>query len=136
MNYIDTNVIISYLNRKDVNHSRALKILDKGDKTITSPIGILELRAILSTTTNLDGDEIEAFVDYLPEIRLEVPDVDMNTVFSNASEIALRIRMKTMGILHLSAGVILNASNFVTFDGEFKEKEIEIAAIGLKIITG
>ncbi|MHB1709730.1 MAG: type II toxin-antitoxin system VapC family toxin [Thermoplasmataceae archaeon] len=136
MNYIDTNVIISYLNKKDVNHSRALKILDKGDRMITSPIGILELRSVLSRTTNLDGDEIEAFVDYLPEIKLEVPEVDMNTVFSSASEIAIRIRMKTLDILHLSASVILNASNFVTFDGEFAEKENEIAAIGLKVITG
>ena len=103
---------------------------------ITSPIGILELRSVLSRTTNLDGDEIEAFVDYLPEIKLEVPEVDMNTVFSSASEIAIRVRMKTLDILHLSASVILNASNFVTFDGEFEEKKNEIAAIGLRIITG
>ncbi|MHB8396871.1 MAG: type II toxin-antitoxin system VapC family toxin [Thermoplasmataceae archaeon] len=136
MNYIDTNVIISYLNKKDVNHSRALKILNKDDRMITSPIGILELRSVLSRTTNLDGDEIEAFVDYLPEIKLEVPEVDMNTVFSSASEIAIRVRMKTLDILHLSASVILNASNFVTFDGEFEEKKNEIAAIGLRIITG
>ncbi len=136
MDYIDTNVIISYLNKNDVNHSRALKILDNGDKMITSMIAILELRSVLSRTTNLDGDEIEAFVDYLPEIKLEVPELDMNTVFSNASEIAIRIRMKTLDILHLSASVLLSASNFVTFDGEFTEKENEIARIGLRIITG
>jgi predicted nucleic acid-binding protein len=136
MNYIDTNVIISYLNTKDVNHSRALKIVEKGDNMITSPIGILELRSVLSRTTKLNGDEIEAFVDYLLEINLEVPEVDMNKVFSSASEIAIRIRMKTLDVLHLSASVILNASNFVTFDSEFKEKEIEIAAIGLRIISG
>ena len=74
---------------------------------------------MLSRTTKLNGDEIEAFVDYLPEINLEVPEVDMNKVFSSASEIAIRIRMKTLDILHLSASVILNASNFVTFDNSF-----------------
>ena len=119
-----------------MNHSRALKIVEKGDNMITSPIGILELRSVLSRTTKLNVDEIEAFVDYLPEINLEVPEVDMNKVFSSASEIAVRIRMKILDILHLSASVILNASNFVTFDSEFKEKESEIAAIGLRIISG
>ncbi|EQD52936.1 PilT protein domain protein [mine drainage metagenome] len=99
-------------------------------------IAILELRTVLSRTTDLDGDKIEAFVDYLPEIKLEVPELDMNTVFSNASEIAIRIRMKTLDILHLSASIILNASKFVTFDGEFKEKENEIAGIGLRVISG
>ena len=42
---------------------------------------------VLSRTTKLNVDEIEAFADYLPEINLEVPEVDMNKVFSSASEI-------------------------------------------------
>ncbi len=136
MNYIDTNVIIAYLNEKDVNHSRALKVLDKSERTITSPIALLELRSVFSRTTNFEVDEIEAFVDYLPEINLEVPEVDMNTIFNHASEIATKIRLRTLDILHLSASAILNASDFVTFDSEFKEKEIEIAGFGLRIISG
>ena len=60
---------------------------------------------VLSRTTKLNGDEMEAFVDYLPEINLEVPEVDMNKVFSSASEIALRIRMETLDILHISASL-------------------------------
>ncbi len=135
MDYIDTNVILSYLNKNDVNHSKALKIMDNSNRMITSPIAVLELRSVLSRTTNLNGDEIEAFVDYLPEIRLEIPEVDMNTVFSNASEIANRIRMKTLDILHLSACVILNTTRFVTFDREFSARKTEIAGIGLIIIS-
>ena len=136
MNYVDTNVIISYLSRKDVNHSKALKILGNSDRMITSMVAILELRSVLSRTTDLDGDKIEAFVDYLQEMKIEVPELDMNTVFSNAAEIATRLKMKTLDILHLSASMILNASNFVTFDGEFREKENEIGRIGLKVVYG
>lgn len=136
MNYIDTNVIISFLNSRDVNHPRAMKILDHDGKMVTSPVAVLELKSVLSRTTNLALDEIEAFADYLPEIDIEVPGVDMNKVISNAGEIAVRIRMKTLDLLHLSASIFLEADNFVTFDHEFAEKKNEIASLGLRIKSG
>lgn len=134
MDYIDTNVIISYLSRKDVNHSKALKIMNNRKRAITSMIAVLEMRSVLSRTTNLDVDVIEAYVDYLQEMKVEIPKLDMNAVLADASEIAFRVRMKTLDVLHLSASILLNANNFVTFDGEFREKEKEISAIGLKVI--
>lgn len=136
MNYIDTNVIISFLNSRDVNHERALKTLDHDVEMVTSPVAVLELKSVLSRTTNLGTDEIEAFVDYLPEIKIEVPEVDMDKVVSNASEIAVNIRMKTLDILHLAAGVVLGADEFVTFDREFVEKEKDIVNLGLKVKSG
>lgn len=134
MNYIDTNVIISFISKSDVNHSRALRILDNNEGKVTSPVAILELKSVLSRTTDLGVDEIEAFADYLAEIKIEVPEVDMNKVLNNASDIATRIRMKTLDILHLSASMILDVNGFVTFDHEFLEKKNEIEGIGLKII--
>ncbi len=134
MNYIDTNVIISFISKSDVNHSRALRILDNNDGMVTSPVAILELKSVLSRTTDLGVDEIEAFADYLAEIKIEVPEVDINKVLNNASDIATRIRMKTLDILHLSASMILDVNGFVTFDHEFLEKKNEIEGIGLKII--
>ena len=61
LNYIYTNVIISFLNRRDVNHARAVKIFEHTYKRVTSPIAVLELKYVLSRTTNLAMDEIEAF---------------------------------------------------------------------------
>ena len=133
MNYIDTNVIISFLNSRDINHEKALKILNHDGEMVTSPVAILELKSVLCRTTTLDTDETEAFVDYLHEINIEVPMIDMNKVISNAIEIAVNIRMKTLDILHLAAGVVLNVDDFITFDREFLEKEKEIENIGLRV---
>ena len=133
MNYIDTNVIISFLNSRDINHEKALKTLNHDSEMVTSPVAILELKSVLCRTTTLDTDEIEAFVDYLHEINIEVPIIDMNKVISNAIEIAVNIRMKTLDILHLAAGVVLNVDDFITFDREFLEKEKEIENIGLRV---
>ena len=95
---------------------------------VTSPVAILELKSVLCRTTTLDTDEIEAFVDYLHEFNIEVPMIDMNKVISNAIEIAVNIRMKTLDILHLAAGVVMNV-DFITFDRDFLEKEKEIENI-------
>ena len=75
-NYIDTNVIISFLNNRDINHARALKIFDSKDRKVTSTVAVLELKSVLSRTTKLGLEEIEAFVDYLPEINVEVTEID------------------------------------------------------------
>ena len=96
----------------------------------------MELKSVLSRTTNLSLDEIEAFVDYLPEINVEIPGVDMNKIISNAIEIAVRIRMKTLDLLHTSASMIIEADTFITFDREFIEREKEIANTGLIIKSG
>ena len=129
MNYIDTNVIISFLNSRDINHEKALKTLNHDSEMVTSSVAILELKSVLCRTTTLNTDEIEAFVDYLNEINIEVPMIDMNKVISNAIEIAVNIRMKTLDILHLAAGVVLEVDDFITFDREFLEKEKEIQNI-------
>ncbi len=102
----------------------------------TSPVAVLELKSVLSRTTNLGVDEIEAFVDYLPEINVEIPEVSMNKIISNAIEIAVRLRMRTLDLLHISASMIIEADAFITFDREFIEKEKEIANIGLIIKSG
>ncbi len=103
---------------------------------VTSPVAVLELKSVLSRTTNLSVDEIEAFVDYLPEINVEIPEVSMNKIISNAIEIAVRLRMRTLDLLHISASMIIEADAFITFDREFIEKEKEIANIGLIIKSG
>ena len=132
-NYIDTNVIIAFINNRDANHARALKIFNYSNRKVTSMIAVLELKSVLSRTTKLTFDEIEAFVDYLPEINVEVPEVDANKIIRYATDIAVRIRMKTLDLLHISASMIIGADAFITFDREFIEKEKEIANIGLMI---
>jgi predicted nucleic-acid-binding protein len=103
---------------------------------ITSPVTVLEIKSVLSRSTNLREDEIEAFIDYLPEINVAVQDVNMDKIINNAIEIAVGIRMKTLDILHISASMMLEADTFVTFDSEFKAKENEIANFGLRINPG
>ncbi|MHB1493803.1 MAG: type II toxin-antitoxin system VapC family toxin [Thermoplasmataceae archaeon] len=133
MNYIDTNIIIAYLNVNDVNHPRASKAMNQLDDKVTSQIGLMELRSVLSRTTNLNEDEIEAYVDYLATIKIDVPEVDINKIFRNAAQISYKIKMRTLNTLHLSVSMMVNAHTFVTLDREFLEKKSEISGIGIEI---
>ena len=112
-----------------------MKIFDSKDRKVTSTVAVLELKSVLSRTTKLGLEEIEAFVDYLPEINVEVPEVDTNKIIRNAIEIAARIRMKTLDLLHISASLIIEADTLITFDREFIEKKKEIEIIGLRIMS-
>lgn len=133
MKYLDTNVIIAYMNENDVNHSRALRALEGSSEMITSPIAELELKSVLSRTTDLTENDVEAYVDYTREINVSIPEIDMNSVFRNAEEISYKIKMKTLDLLHLSACLALNATVFVTFDKEFAEKKKRIREIGIEV---
>jgi predicted nucleic acid-binding protein len=123
VNYIDTNVIISFLNNREFNHEKALKALENFADMITLPLALLELKSVLFRTTDLCADEIVAFADYLSEINIKIPEADRDKVASYASELAINIRMRTLDVLNPPAAEILGADTFGTFDREFLNKE-------------
>lgn len=135
MDYVDTNVILSYLNANDTNHSRAINLWNTADSKITSIIAVLELRSVLARTTGLTVEETEAYVEYLPEIGIHVPDIDMNEVLNGAAEIAPGIRMRTLDLLHISACIEMNAGRFITLDYEFVEKRHVLSDLGISVVS-
>lgn len=135
MDYVDTNVILAYLNANDTNHSRAINLWNTSDSKITSIIAVLELRSVLARTTGLTVEETEAYVEYLPEIGIHVPDIDMNEVLNGAAEIAPGIRMRTLDLLHISACIEMNAGTFITLDYEFVEKRHVLSDLGISVVS-
>ena len=135
MNYIDTNVILCYLNKNDLNHDKAAKLWAISESKVISEITLLELRSVLSRKTNLSEGEIEAYVEYLPDIGLQIVESDLNRVFNRASEMVFKIKMKTLDTLHISACLEINARNLVTLDYEFVEKNRIISELGINIVS-
>ncbi|EQB69371.1 MAG: hypothetical protein AMDU5_GPLC00004G0341 [Thermoplasmatales archaeon Gpl] len=116
MNYIDKNVILCYPNKNDLNRDKAAKLWAISELKMISEITLLELRSVLSRKTNLSEAEIEVYVEYLPDIGLQIVESDLNRVFNRASEMVFKIKMKTLGTLHISACLEINARNLVTLD--------------------
>ena len=103
MNYIDKNVILCYPNKNDLNHDKAAKLWAISESKMISEITLPELRSVLSRKTNLSEAEIEAYVEYLPDIGLQIVESDLKRVFNRASEMVFKIKMKTLDTLHISA---------------------------------
>ena len=135
MNYIDKNVILCYLNKNDLNHDKAAKLWAINEPKVISKITLPELRSVLSRKTNLSEAEIEAYVEHLPDIGLQIVESDLNRVFNRASEMVFKIKMKTLGTLHISACLEINARNLVTLDYEFVEKNRIISELGINIVS-
>ncbi len=134
MNYIDTNVILSYLNNRDVNHHKALKFWSIKEQKVTSEITLLEIRSVLARKTKLNEQEIEAYIEYLPDTGVKIADGDLYEIFRRASEIAFQLKMKTLDTLHISACLEINAGSFTTLDHGFVEKSKVISEFGITIV--
>lgn len=89
----------------------------------------------MSRRANLEEREVEAYIEFLPEIDLILKETDLNEVFRQASEIAFRTKMKTMDGLHISACLEMGAQDLLTFDYEFVERKGILSEMGINIIS-
>lgn len=133
MHYIDTNVILSFLNAADSNHSKAISVISETGTMVTSGVTKLEIRSVLSRTTKLKEEEIEAFVLYAGEMSIEVRELDMNEVIRRASEVVYFVKMKTLDILHVASCLLIGADTIVSFDREFTEKRKLLLGLGISV---
>ncbi len=135
MYYIDTSVILSYINPNDVNHKSGRQLVERSSSLVISPITQLELRSVFARTTELTEEEIEAYVQYVEEIGMELKNTDLSRVIDRAMQIAFSVKMKALDVLHLAACLEIGARTLVSLDHDFEARAQEIRNLGIKIIT-
>ncbi|EQD38440.1 PilT domain-containing protein [mine drainage metagenome] len=145
MKYIDTSVIVSALDPADPSNINSIEILKKPEKVI-SELVIAELNSVLLRNRNfvslmgeLSGDRnsssyaaityiLQEFdVLYLPtqQIQIETPIGRYSNIMAFAIELASKVPMRTLDLLHLSyalsiANLTRSGIEFVTRDREFE----------------
>ncbi|MCD6301101.1 MAG: type II toxin-antitoxin system VapC family toxin [Staphylothermus sp.] len=129
MSYIDTNVLIAYINPNDALHNSAIELLSKieGDRYV-SDLTIIELYSVFSRAMDLKDIEIDALVKYtIRETGVKRIDIMWKNIFNRAKEYAYALKLKTLDLLHLTIAVVYNCSLFITFDKDIirKSKIIE-----------
>ncbi len=137
MIYVDTNVIISYINREDRMHDKAGKMLAiLGDEErIVSQFVVAELYAVFSRTMELSDVEIEALVEYsIAKTRVKVENVNCGKLLSEAQRYAPQLRLRILDLLHVISAHLLGAKGIVTLDKDIIIKKKAIAeSLGLKV---
>lgn len=159
MKYIDTSVIVSALDPADPSSINSIEVLRKREKVV-SELVITELNSVMLRKGNfvnlmseLPGDRnsssyaaityiLQRFdILYLPvqQIQIETPLGKYNNIVAFAIELANKVPMRTLDLLHLSyASSIANLTRseieFVTRDREFELYNTEINdEVGIKI---
>ncbi len=135
MTYLDTNVIVSYINEKDPLHEKALKVVNSLNKRTISKLVVLELYSVFSRVSGLQGLELDALVEYSIEAtKSELKDVDLNEAFSLAMEYSGALKLKTLDLLHIIIASMIDDS-IATFDNDIIKREKEILKLlGIRVV--
>ncbi len=135
MIYVDTNVLISYINIKDPLHEKAVQVISENRSLVTSIISRVELYSVFSRTMEISDLELEALVEYTFEKTGTVlKDLSLEEVFSNAVIYANRLKLRTLDLLHVVAAYVLGCESFLTFDKNILSRaEMIEDSLGLRI---
>lgn len=139
MIYLDTSVMVSYVNKRDPLHDRAVESVEgAGQAGIVSRLTAVELASVFGRVTGAAGEELEALVEYaLRRCGADLVEVDWEEVFSLALEHAGRLRLKTLDLLHIAAASIAGADAILTFDGDILSRgEVVRELLGLRVLGG
>ncbi len=134
MIYLDTNVIISYVDEADSNHDKATKLLGGlGEGRIVSRLTLLELTSVYSRA-GLEKPLAHALYS-LKLAEAKLVEIDLNEAVAQAIKYAPRLRLRTLDLLHITAAKLAGARAFATLDKEIISREDRLHELGLRIIT-
>ena len=135
MIYIDTNIIVSYMDEADANHSRAVKLIQslRGEKLVTSRLALVELASVYSRA-GLE-DPLALALYSIEESGVELAEIDFNDALSQAFRLSAELRLRTLDLLHIMASKLLGARYFATFDKDIINKKDLVARIGIRVIS-
>ncbi|SMD30834.1 type II toxin-antitoxin system VapC family toxin [Picrophilus oshimae] len=135
MEYIDTNILISLINKNDNKHNIANELIKKYNDIIITQLNILEMRSVLSRVP-VTEEEIDALIEYLfIKTNIKFVEIDINKALKKSGDIINSVKLKTLDCIHIASAIILNADKFITFNKDFKIKEVYINKYGMEIIN-
>ncbi|ABL78869.1 type II toxin-antitoxin system VapC family toxin [Thermofilum pendens] len=134
MIYLDTSVIVSYVDEEDPNHGRAVELLGRlMEDRVASQLTLLELAAVYSRAGL--PNPVSLAVYSLRVVGASLVDVDLNQVSRQALRYAQLLRLRTLDLLHVVAARMLGASAVASFDKEIAERAGAIReALGLEFV--
>ncbi len=134
MIYIDTNVIISYIDELDPNHNEAVKLVkDIKERKVVSKLTLLELTSVYSRAKL--NEPLALAIYSIENIGAEMMNVNFDEVMREAFKLAPKLRLKTLDLLHIAICKTIKARAIVTFDKNIISKAAEISKISIKVIT-
>ena len=133
MIYLDTNVIISYVDELDSNHEVAVKLLEGiKDERVVSELTLVELSSVYSRA-GLPHPQALALYS-VRKVGAKIIEIDFNYVLRMSLKFSELLKLKTLDLLHVIACKIVGAKVFATFDKDIRSRSELISRLGIEII--
>ncbi len=129
--YVDTNVIIPFMDEADPNHERAVKLL-KGSSKVSSFLTLVELASVYSRAELNDPQALAIYS--MKEAGVKVSEVGFREILKEAFRVADKIKLKTLDLLHVASCLLMGEKEFLTFDGDILKKRKELEELGIEVI--
>jgi predicted nucleic acid-binding protein len=133
MIYLDTNVMISFMDEGDPNHEDAVKLLESiGERTV-SELVLPELASVYSRAGL--GNPLSLAIYSIRRVGAELVKLDANQVVREAFKLAPQLRLRTLDLLHIAACRIMGAEGIATLDKGIQARAEVLKSIGIKVLT-
>ena len=134
MIYLDTSVIISYVDELDANHGVARQLIEeyKGNKKIVSWLTLVELSSVYSRAGMKSPASLAIYS--IKEVGAEIVDLDMEKVLREAFMLSSVLKLRTLDLLHISACKLAKCNLFMTLDKGIKSASKDLQGLGIKVV--
>jgi len=129
--YVDTNVIVAFMDERDPNHERAVKLLEVPMK-VSSFLTMVELASVYSRAGLEDPQALAIYS--MEEAGVEVVEVGFGEVLKEAFRVADMVRLKTLDLLHIASCSLMGEKRFLTFDEDILKKREKLRALGIEAL--
>ncbi len=135
MIYIDTNVIISYVDEKDPNYDKVVAMSMQLDRErVVSQLTLLELASIYARA------ELEKPIPLamysIKRIGASIVEADLNIVMKESLRHVPTLRLKTLDLLHITIAKTIGAKSIATLNKDIAKKANVIKdTMGIEVIT-
>lgn len=135
MIYIDTNIIVSYIDEADPNHRKAVELIENiKERKVVSRLTLIELASVFSRA-GLEEPITLAFYS-IESVKAYVAKIDFNELLNQALRYAPALRLRTLDLLHLIAGSLAGCGKFATLDMDLvKRSDIIMKTLGIEVVT-
>jgi len=136
--YLDTNILIAYINPKDKLHDKAVSLVSRyqENEIVISQLVVLELYSVYSRIMNLSDIELEALVNYtIEKCKVKIATINWDELYSQSLSYANRLKLKTLDLLHIIAAYLVGAKTLISFDKDINNKRSIIRDfLGLEVL--
>jgi len=135
MIYIDTNVIVSYVDEKDPNHDKVVAMsMRLGKEKAVSQLTLLELASIYARAEF--EKPIPLAMYSIKRFDASIVETDLNIIIKESLRYVPTLRLKTLDLLHVATARVIGANSIVTLDRDIAKKADVIKdTIEIKVIT-